>query len=381
MERPVQILTQDTFRSGHATAYDWLRAARECLAQIGEIPGTSNLGFLYVTDAFTDDLPDILDFFREKSGIDHWVGTVGIGICGTGHEYYEAPAIAAMVCGFPEDSFRVFPTVKDSLTEFALTNSRWYRAHASRFGIVHGDPRNPLTPQLVERLASELNDAFLVGGLSSSRSEYRQIAGQTTEGGVSGVLFSDAVPVASALTQGCSLIGERHVITAAQRNIIIRIDDRPALDVFLEEIGEILARDLAKVAGYIFAALPIAGSDTGDYLVRNLVGIDLKNKLLAVGEHLREGDPIMFCRRDGNSAREDLIRMLRDLRRRAPQPPKGGIYCSCLGRGRHLFGDESEELGIIRHELGDFPLVGFFANGEISHNRLYGYTGVLTLFL
>jgi small ligand-binding sensory domain FIST len=25
--------------------------------------------------------------------------------------------------------------------------------------------------------------------------------------------------------------------------------------------------------------------------------------------------------------------------------------------------------------------VGFFCNGEISHNRLYGYTGVLTLFL
>jgi small ligand-binding sensory domain FIST len=25
------------------------------------------------------------------------------------------------------------------------------------------------------------------------------------------------------------------------------------------------------------------------------------------------------------------------------------------------------------------PLAGFFANGEISHNRLYGYTGVLTL--
>ena len=35
----------------------------------------------------------------------------------------------------------------------------------------------------------------------------------------------------------------------------------------------------------------------------------------------------------------------------------------------------------FRDELGDFPLVGFFANGEISNNRLYGYTGVLTLFL
>ncbi|MGH8743735.1 MAG: FIST C-terminal domain-containing protein [Burkholderiales bacterium] len=54
---------------------------------------------------------------------------------------------------------------------------------------------------------------------------------------------------------------------------------------------------------------------------------------------------------------------------------------SCLGRGENMFGANSEELRLIQKTLGDFPLVGFFANGEISHNRLYGYTGVLTLFI
>jgi small ligand-binding sensory domain FIST len=63
------------------------------------------------------------------------------------------------------------------------------------------------------------------------------------------------------------------------------------------------------------------------------------------------------------------------------RPPRGGVYVSCLARGPALFGDDSQELKTIRDALGDFPLVGFFANGEISHNRLYGYTGVLTLFL
>jgi small ligand-binding sensory domain FIST len=37
-------------------------------------------------------------------------------------------------------------------------------------------------------------------------------------------------------------------------------------------------------------------------------------------------------------------------------------------------------LQIVRHALGDVPLVGFFAGGEIAHHRLYGYTGVLTVF-
>ena len=35
----------------------------------------------------------------------------------------------------------------------------------------------------------------------------------------------------------------------------------------------------------------------------------------------------------------------------------------------------------IVSESFDFPLVGFFANGEISNHRLYSYTGVLALFL
>jgi small ligand-binding sensory domain FIST len=34
----------------------------------------------------------------------------------------------------------------------------------------------------------------------------------------------------------------------------------------------------------------------------------------------------------------------------------------------------------IRRVFGDIPIVGFFGNGEISNDRVYGYTGVLTLF-
>jgi small ligand-binding sensory domain FIST len=72
--------------------------------------------------------------------------------------------------------------------------------------------------------------------------------------------------------------------------------------------------------------------------------------------------------------------MLDALKGRLSGPPRGGIYCSCLGRGVNLFGPDSAELKQIQAVLGEFPLVGFYANGEISQDRLYGYTGVLTLF-
>lgn len=372
----------EPFLLGHAESPEWEQAAEQCLQQIGYIPPEANLGFLYVTDAYARILDTILEHLRDETGIQHWAGTVGMAICASGKEYHDTSAMAVLISAVPGDAFRMLPSIK-RLSEMHLASlTPWLDRSQSHVALIHGDPRNAEIPELLEQLAELLPGGYLVGGLSSSRSEYPQIADDITDGGISGIIFNEQAPVATALTQGCSPIADMHVITACDRNIIMELDDRPALDVFYEDIGEILSRDINRAAGYIFAGLPIAGSDTGDYLVRNLVGIDPDNKLIAIGDLVDKGQNVQFCRRDGKAAWEDLRRMLQQLKHRLRgQKPKGAVYYSCLGRGQELFGDDSEELRTIRQELGEFPLVGFFANGEISYNRLYGYTGVLTLFL
>jgi small ligand-binding sensory domain FIST len=99
-----------------------------------------------------------------------------------------------------------------------------------------------------------------------------------------------------------------------------------------------------------------------------------------VGEIFATGASLMLVRRVRAASDHEIVRMLAPLTSRVAGPPRGGIYFSCIARGPSLFGPHSEELGILRRELGDFPLVGVFCNGEISNNRLYGYTGVLALF-
>jgi len=371
----------DDFSSAHAAADDWLQAANRCLERLGATSPQANIGFLYVSDRLVQLLPQIHSFFREQTGIAHWVGSIGVGVCATGQEYLDQSAMCVMTGVLPENSFRVFEPVRAEIDEFARAHGAWCEGRDARFAIVHGDARNPRTPGFIVDLADTLNPGFLVGGISSSRAQSLQIANKVTYGGLSGVVLSSDVPIVTALTQGCSPIGPMREITDAQDNIVIAIDGRPALEVFDEDIGELLARDYSKVAGYIFAGLPIRGSDTGDYLVRNIIGVDTRNRMLAIGDNIGAGDSIMFCRRDTETAQQDLVRMLKDLKQRAGKAPKAGVYYSCLGRGAHMFGANSEELRIIQKELGEFPLVGFFANGEISHNRLYGFTGVLTLFL
>ena len=376
-------MSTTSFKAACATGQDWQAIAGQLRTALGPEPSAASLGLLYVSDAIGPYLNNLLEDLRSGTGVRDWIGTIGSGICYSGREIYDEPAAVVMLASLPDDSYRLVPAGIDKLSEMLDANRNWIAEHAVHFGIVHGDPRNSHIPQLIETLSAELNPGFLVGGLSSASDEHylQQIAGELYSEGLSGVLLSAAVPVISGLTQGCTPLAGKHTITRSEGNLLAELDGRPALDVFMEDIGEVLSKDLSRVAGYIFAGLPVPGSDTGDYLVRNLIGIDPKEKLLAIGDILEDDAPLLFCRRDGETARADMRRMLRDLNRRAGDNIQAGLYYSCLGRGRNQFGDNSEELKMISEELGDFPLVGFFANGEISHNLLYGYTGVLTLFL
>lgn len=367
------------FLIAHGSGTDWQALSADCCRQLSRLPTTANLGFLYVTTALAPHLQEILATLKEATGISHWIGTVGVGINCTGQEYYDVPAMVVMVGAFHKDAFRIIPSLKSDLRPFVRDYSAWYLQHRPQWGILHADPRNPVISGLVARLAQQIPGVHFIGGLTSSSSgHYSQIADSLTEGGVSGVLFDSSVRIIANMTQGCSPLGPRHQITHCDLHVIHRIDDRPALDVLYEDIGEILARDPKRIAGYIFAGLPIANTD--DYLVRNLLGLDLRSRRVAIAEQIYPGQGLVFCRRDGNSARDDLVRMVREIRRHLPASPRGGVYYSCLGRGRHMFGKDSQELRLIHREVGEIPIVGFFANGEIARNRLYGYTGVLALF-
>jgi small ligand-binding sensory domain FIST len=373
-------LLERQFAAAHAEADGWAAAAKACADQLGDLPPGANLGFLYATDALANDLGSILTFLRERTRIADWVGSVGLGVCAPGREYFDRPALAVLVATMPPDGFRLFTPATASAAQLAASTDPWFERVRPMLGIVHGDPRQADIGGRIEALARQAS-LFLVGGLAASAKAPVQVAGRIVEGGLSGVLLAPDIPVVTGLTQGCSPIGPVRRVSEARDNILMAIDGRPALEVFKEDIGELLARDLRRVAGLIFAGFPVTGSDTGDYLVRNLVAIDVPRQWLAVAHTVAPGDAVLFCRRDPVSATTDLVRMLADLKRRAGAAPRGGLYFSCIARGPNLFGRPSQELAMIRDALGEFPLAGFFGNGEIAHDRLYGYTGVLALFL
>ena len=370
--------TTTAFRLAHAAGGAWSEMTEACLLQLAPLPQGLNLGFVYVTDALDSDLERITARLREKTGVESWVGTIGFGICVTGREYFDRPAMAVLVGAMPGGSFQLLPTVAKPGETLPEAVRDWVGTHHPMLGVVHGDPRNGHLPAIIDSVSDD-TESFLVGGLTASRGRQHQLAGPLTDGGISGILFAGDVPATTGLSQGCSPIGPVHEITRCRDQVVMELDGKPAFAVFRSEIGEVLARNLSRVGGYIHVALPIAGSDKADYLVRNLMGIDPQNGWIAVGERLKTGDKLMFVRRDGAAAMADLERMVADVKRRIEGTPRAALYFSCVARGPNLFGKNSEELKAIETALGAVPLIGFFANGEICNNRLYGYTGVLTV--
>ena len=367
------------FKVVHAVGEDWAHAAQTCADGLASVSKEANFAFIYVTDRLAEDFSSILTYLRHKTGIEHWVGSVGMGICAERSEYFDCRAIAVMAGHFPEDSFCIFPAISEHVDQLSPEKQSWIADVAPNFGIVHGDPNNPRTPQLIHDLAQK-NTMFLVGGLTSSRAACHQVAERVTGGGLSGVLFGPDVGVQTALSQGCVPVGASHVISDCLDNVLIGLDGRCALDVFKEDIGELLSRDLNRVTGYIHAAIPLPGSDTGDYMVRNLIAIDPEHGWLAIGEPISVGDRVMFVRRDPRTAEHDLRVMMVKLKKRLSGPPRGGVYFSCVARGPGMFGEPGHEMALLQDQLGDIPLVGFYCGGEISNGRIYGYTGVLALF-
>ncbi len=361
--------------SQHETAQ---AVINDCVQQLEAAPRTANFGFIYATDAMTEDFPELLKRCKAVTGIEHWVGTIGLGVITAYQELYDTPAASIMLANFDQDEFTMVPSINDQAE--VVAKLQWPRPFATNFGIIHGDPFNPQTQGLIEDIQQQVENGFIVGGLTSSHDKHYQVSDNVVSGGISGALFSENIGVITNLSQGCSPVGDKHTLSKAQENVVFLLDNKPALEVLMQDMDISDIKALEKKAGEVFIGLCIPGSDKSDYTVRNLVGIDPEHSIFAINDYLTEGNEIVFCKRNEQTAVDDMQHMLDNIAGRLKQPPKGGIYVSCLGRGREQFGNDSEEIKMIQQTLGDFPLTGFFANGEIHHNKLYGYTGVLTLF-
>ncbi|MBK6570667.1 FIST N-terminal domain-containing protein [Candidatus Aalborgicola defluviihabitans] len=415
------------FPYAHATHPQWQMAAALVLAQLRAqmalhgYASTPTLALLYITDHYAGAAQDILEHLgAELPLVTDWSGTVGVGIMSNNMEYWDEPAMAVMLLELPSDQYRVFSGVAPLGLGF--------EAHTA---LVHADPGTADLGELIVEMAQRTDAGYLFGGLCSSRGQSVQfaVAGNGNisghgaasgvfSGGLSGVAFGPDVAMVSRVTQGCTPVSVAHTVTEADHNVVVTLDGAPALDVMLgdlsislqqpQEAMEVLRATLVGLVpaqGLRSDAVQRSGHFGEDVVVRHIIGLDTGRHGVAVADRVEAGTQLVFCQRNVQAARADLTRICAEIREELepqeqaletahavqasmreaePHPARriaGAIYVSCTGRGGPHFGGPSAELQLVRRALGDVPLVGFFAAGEIAHSHLYGYTGVLTVFI
>ncbi|MCU0725318.1 MAG: FIST C-terminal domain-containing protein [Planctomycetes bacterium] len=375
------------------------RAANELCETVNRgLPGDpADLGFLFFTNHHSAAAGDAARAIREHTGVRHLVGCAAESVIGGGREIEHEPAMSLWLGSLPGlrlQSFRLESRETPDGLCFPFSPENLFDAVAPGAALLFlGDSFSMPGDQYLRRFNEDHPGIPVIGGMASgARAPGENILlfdGQEVREGAVGVLVSGPVRVTPVVSQGCRPVGEPLVVTECDRNSILKLGGRPAL-ARTQEIFSALSegdRRLFRSAPHIGVAMtenrPRFGP--GDFLIRNLVGVDQARGAVFISDYLRRGQTIQFHVRDGQAADLDLRALLRHERDTAGGgPARGALLFSCNGRGSRMFPGPDHDVSAIREELGPIPVAGFFAHGELGpvggSNHLHGFTASIALF-
>jgi small ligand-binding sensory domain FIST len=371
----------------------WAESTRARL----EAPSVT-LGMVFTTPHYFDVAEEVLEVLRVHGRIPLLAGCSSQSLVANGEELEDQAGLVLQLFHLPGG--QLHGTHFDQAALEAVTSSQdWPAAtgvspSATKGWLVFADPFHLDGESWLREWNAAYPNVPSVGGLASGSGEQQRtqvyLNGGVFEEGVVAVSIGGAVRLDCVISQGCTPIGAPWTVTKADRNFILTIANRPAYNVLVDTFNGLPKEEQARAQGNLFVGF--ASSEyreefhRGDFLVRNLLGADPQNGVLAVGATPRAGQTIQFHRRDARSASEDLSECLAQARVRLQgETVYGGLVGICNGRGRRLFGRPNHDAGLIQEQLGPLPLVGFFCNGELGpvggRNFLHGYTASLALLV
>jgi small ligand-binding sensory domain FIST len=380
--------------SGIAVSANLAAAALDAATAAMERGGLErgDVALVFLSGHARDAAHEILHVVRRVSGARTVVGCSGVGVLTEQRELEGESAAAVLV--IQDDRLVASPISIASLAGGGAGLARAI-ADSAEATVAEGgslvllpDPRGFDPRALLGGLAEALGPVPVLGAVAAGMDEPIELCNtQTLAGGLAGVALSGPAPLIG-VAQGCAPIGEPYVVTRAEGNVMHQIAGRPALEILREAVDTVENAEERIPRAGLFAGLAMDPAksplERGDFLVRNLMGVDPRSGAVAVAELVRVGQTIQFQLRDARASREDLLATLAALRARlGGRRPAFGCYFNCAGRGQGLYGIVDHDVKLIREALGEFPLAGFFGNGELApvgrQNFLHTYTGALLL--
>ena len=376
------------------------QAIDECITGLSSTLGDAqpDLAVVFVSPHFESEYSKVVELIAQGLGPVKIFGCSGGGIIGDGVEVEQRHGISITAASLPDVEITEFHLDGSGLPDLDAGPSSWEELlgvsndQEPQF-VVLADPFSFPVQNLLMGLDFAFPQSAKIGGLASGANSQGGnalfLGGQMHNSGAIGLALQGNITVDTVVAQGCRPIGQLMHITESRRNLLLGLDGQAPLNVLKELFQTMNDRDQALMQNSLFLGVVmdefLDAPKQGDFLIRNVVGMDAGTGTLAIGEELKEGQMVQFHLRDADTSSADLTAVLeRFATDNRENQVQGALLFSCLGRGQYLYGHPNHDSDIFHETIGEVPLGGFFCNGEIGPvsgtTFLHGYTSSFGIF-
>jgi small ligand-binding sensory domain FIST len=325
-------------------------------------------------------------------------GVIGKKQAGETEEIEAEPALSLTLAHLPGVEIRPFHIVAEELPDSDSSPTAWIDLLGVPPSVVPqfillSSPFASGTNDLLQGLDFAYPGSVVVGGQASSGFMNGRVGlfcnDKLYREGTVGIALSGNIVLDTIVAQGCRPIGEPLQVTKAERNIIVELDEKVPLVVLRNLISSLSEEDRTLAQHSLFVGLAMdefrLNLHSGDFLIRNILGVDPNAGAIAIGDRIRAGQRLQFHLRDAEASAQDLEILLQEYQsQNASEPsPVGALMFTCLGRGTGLYGKPNFDSQLFSRYLHDLPMGGFFCGGEIGpvsgRTFLHGYTSVFAI--
>lgn len=373
-------------------------AVKEVVVSVKEQLGGAAPDFtaLFVSQTFADRYEDAGALLADRLPARVTLGASAAGVIGDGREWETKGGVSLVAAVLPDVKLRAFSIQDEDLPDLDDSPRAWesligVKAAEDPQFVLLADPFSIRLDNFLSGLDYAYPKSVKVGGVASGATEPGRNALYLNQlclrSGLVGVSFTGNVTLESVVAQGCRPIGRPQRITDCKENALIAIDGKAPVAVLQEIFKGLSERDRQLMRQALFIGIAMSSSQDqpkpGDFLIRNIIGVDNEHGYLALAAPLRTGQTVQFHLRDAQSSLEDL-RAVFDRAGVGQNTPKGALLFSCVGRGQALYGRPHHDSRFFQQTVGPVALGGFFCNGEIGPvggtTYLHGYTSCFGLF-
>jgi small ligand-binding sensory domain FIST len=357
-----------------------------------------SLGLVFMSPRFFAHAKQVLEILRVHARIPLLAGCSSQSLIVGDHELEQNAGLTVGLYALPGAELKAVHFTQEQVEE-ANGPGYWHLETEVEAGQTNGwlafiDPFHLDSESWLKTWNEAYAPAPVLGGLASGDSNEQAtqvyLNGEVYDEGGVAISVGGEVQLVGVTSQGCTPIGETWTLTKVEQNIIHQIGNRPAYEVLAETFNQLSPEQQKGARGNLFIGLVVneylEDFHRGDFLIRNLLGADPRSGSIAVGALPRLGQTMQFQRRSAAAANEDMEELLTRAKKQLGNTPiYGGCLCSCMGRGKNLFGRPNHDAQLVQQRLGPMGLAGFFCNGEIGpvgeKSFLHGYTASLALFV